>query len=95
MHVDEARADDEAGGVDDTFRPLAGEAADRDDAPAIDADVRREPRIAGAVDDLTAANQQVEQALLLLVELSDELAGHPLVAGEQAAVDGDHRPGDP
>src|SRR5689334_20215919 len=44
----------------------------------------------------TAKTEQAKDAgmgpPLLLGEVGEELAGHPLVPGEQAAVDGDHRP---
>jgi hypothetical protein len=60
VHVDKPGADDEAIGVDHARRGLAAQAADRRDPVARDADVRLEPRVAGAVDDAAAADEDVE-----------------------------------
>ena len=97
VHVDEAGADEQPVGIDHSGRGLGRKSSDRSDTAAGDADVGGEPRIAGPVDDPAAANQQVEHRalLLVLIEVRNELARHPLVAREQAAVDGDHCPRDP
>ena len=60
VHVDEPGADHEAVGVDHSRRRLPGQTADRRDPVARDPDVRLEPRVAGAVDDAAAANEDVE-----------------------------------
>ena len=60
MHVDEARRDDEAARVDLAARLRARELPDGGDAVAADADVAGKPGIAGAVDDVSAANDQIE-----------------------------------
>jgi hypothetical protein len=95
VHVDEAGTDDQSRRVDDASRPRVSEPPDRGHAPAGDADVGLVPRVPRAVDDTAASNQQVEQPLLLRVEIGEKLTRHPLVAREQAAVDGDDRSRDP
>jgi hypothetical protein len=62
LDVDEAGRDDEPRRVDAGGRPRVGEragGADPPDAVADDADVTPEPRIAGAVDDLAAGEDDV------------------------------------
>ena len=58
MHVDEARRDDPAAGVEHDGTLLRQIRADRDDALALDAHVGAKARRAGAVDDGAAAQQQ-------------------------------------
>jgi hypothetical protein len=59
QHVDEAGRDDELGGVDAAFGLPLGEPSDGVDAVADHADVRAKPRRAGAVHDLSPAEQQI------------------------------------
>src|SRR3546814_4391921 len=58
MDVDEAGGDDPAARVD-LFAPGGQVRADRDDAVAVDRDIRRERLAARAVDDRAAANHQI------------------------------------
>ena len=60
VHVDEPGADDEPAGVDDARRRLAAESADGCDPVAGKADVGLEPGVAGAVEDASALDQDVE-----------------------------------
>ncbi len=62
VHVDEARRDDEAGGVDLARRRGVSEPPHVDDPSIADADVRRSPRIAAAVHDPSMADQDVVAA---------------------------------
>jgi hypothetical protein len=58
VHIDPARRDEEAVGIDDPLgRP--GLAANRDDALAIDRDIAGEARRGGAVNNPAAANDDV------------------------------------
>ena len=63
MRVDKARREREAFGIDLFARRQAGEIADRRHALAVDGDIGRECRFAGAVDDLGAADDQVGHGL--------------------------------
>ena len=65
VDVDEARCDDEAGSVDHLARVDLRDGADGRDAPGLDGDIRPPGRSAGAVDDLTAGDQQVVARLAL------------------------------
>ncbi len=65
VDVDETRCDDEAGSVDHLPRVDLRDGADRRDAPGFDGDIRPPGRSAGAVDDLTASDQQVISRLAL------------------------------
>src|SRR6185503_20398506 len=58
-HVDDAGGDDEAAHVEDAPRLFRIDATDGRDAIACDRDIGREPRVAGAVDDAAAAQEQV------------------------------------
>ena len=60
-HVDEARRDDEVGGIDAGLRLAAIEPADRGDAIAGDADVGAIPRRAAAIDHAAIGDQQIER----------------------------------
>ena len=60
VHVDEARRDHLAGGVDGGGAASASTRADLHDAVAVDADVGPAPRRAGAVDHVTAGDHDVE-----------------------------------
>ena len=59
VDVDESRRDDEPGRVDHLARVELRDRADGGDAPGLDRNVSPPRRSAGAVDDLTAGNQQV------------------------------------
>ena len=58
--VDEARRDDQPVGVDGALRVLP-DAADLDDAAVLDAEVGAEARLARAVDDGAAADEEIER----------------------------------
>ena len=60
VDVDEARRDREAGCVDGACRGLPGQSSHRRDPSLPDADIAEVRRIAGAIDDVPAANQQIE-----------------------------------
>ena len=60
VHVDEARSDRQAGGVDGGVRRGGAEVADGGDRFALQADVRRVGGTAGAVDDRTAGDEHGE-----------------------------------
>ena len=64
VHVDEARGEDEAIGVEDPIR-RRGRAVGRDDRgdpPAVDGDARADPGRARPVDDGRAADEQIGHA---------------------------------
>ena len=75
MDVDEARRDDEAGGVDRP-RGLCPHASQRDDAAVADADVADERRVAGAVDDAAAADEEVDAGRLVCVWGGEQCRHH-------------------
>jgi hypothetical protein len=60
VHVDEPRADEQAVGFDRPRRRLPAQATHRGDAAACDADVRCVPGVAGTVDYVPAADQEIE-----------------------------------
>ena len=60
MDVDEAGRDDQALRVDDARGPASSRGATATIVSPLIADIRDEPRIAGAVDDPSAANDHVE-----------------------------------
>ena len=64
VQVDEARRDDQSVRVDRSFGARAIQTANRDDPIAPDPDIAREPGIAGSVNDVAAANQEVVIGLL-------------------------------
>ena len=88
-HVDEARRDDQPGGVDGLERRTPGQLADGSDAIARDRDVALEPRRAGAVDDAAARDQDVERRGRLLGTKPGEPDGQ---GGDQDQQYGKHRP---
>jgi hypothetical protein len=59
-HIDEAGGDDETGGVDGLFRGGGVQMADGDDAAVADGDIGGVPGGAGAVDDMTVTDEDVE-----------------------------------
>jgi len=59
-HVDEARRDDQPGGVDPRRGRGGLQLTDGRDAIALDADVGVEPRRAAAIDDPATGDQQIE-----------------------------------
>ena len=64
VQVDEAGRHDQSARVDLALRRRVRQAPDGDDAIAAHADIARKPRIAGAVDNVAVANQQVVRRLL-------------------------------
>jgi hypothetical protein len=97
VDVDEAGADDLAGGVDDRLRGRPVEPADRHDAPTRHADVGRSGRLAPrAIDNVAAADQQIElhshpprvvahrSATPRAITASMEVAGHDAVTHSRA-----------
>ena len=67
VEIDEAWRDDAACGVDHARGLRVRERSDGGDAPVPDADVARDPRVACAVDDVAAADDDVERRRLLRV----------------------------
>ena len=60
VDVDEAGRDGEAGGVDGARRGAPGQSAHGGDLPLPDGDIADVRRVAGAIDDAAAVNQQIE-----------------------------------
>jgi hypothetical protein len=60
VHVDKAGRDDQAPRVDQLRAALRGDASDLRDAPVLDGQVSLKPRVARAVHDAAAGNDQVE-----------------------------------
>ncbi len=60
LHVDEAGRHGQAPGIDDAARLLGGEIPDRHDAIADHAHIGAPRRLAGAVDHVAAAHDQIE-----------------------------------
>ncbi len=89
MHVDEAGCDDETGGVDDVARVELRERADLDDASGPDRHVGPPRGSTGAVDDLSAGNQQVIARLDLasrrLPKHADEKKGARQASGNKSS----------
>ena len=66
VHVDEAWRDDETMCINLATRLRARELADGGDTIAADADVAGKPGVAGAIHDVSAANNEVERGLLAM-----------------------------
>src|SRR5690349_10599132 len=75
MDVDEARSDVLAGCVDDASGLRIRERSNGGDASILDANVRGEPRIAGAIEYTAVLDQQVESGGWLGSDRDDERHG--------------------
>jgi hypothetical protein len=65
MDVDEPGRDDQPARIKDVVRVRSVEVWNhRSDRVALDADVGKEPRVACAIDDASAANQEIERRRL-------------------------------
>ena len=64
VHVDEPRGDDESLCLDDAGAGRVQDRSDRSDGVPLNADVCDKPRVARAIDDATAANDEIEHGCL-------------------------------
>jgi hypothetical protein len=65
VEIDEARSNDEPARIDFAGRTDTGtHVTDCDDAIPADPDISGKPRVAGSIEDASAANEQVEARLL-------------------------------
>src|SRR5262249_4156167 len=65
VHIDEARGDDEAADIDLAFTGLEIDLAERGDLVPFHREVAVEPRVAGAVHDLPAAQHEIKGGIVL------------------------------
>src|SRR3954447_10544680 len=65
MDIDESRRDSSPARVDDPCRSGVAQPAHIDDPSAANADIRREPRVAAAIEDAPVADQQLVWRLCL------------------------------
>src|SRR5207247_864751 len=83
VHVDEARRDDEAFGIDYALRRARKRAADGDQSIAANRHLAVEPRVAGAVDDPAIANQEIVTVLSRVSVRREGVIGRRLVQNRQ------------
>jgi hypothetical protein len=63
VEIDESGSDDQSACLYFASGARAGEGSDRDDAVAANADISGEPRVAGAIDDVSVANDEIVGSL--------------------------------
>jgi hypothetical protein len=60
VHVDKSWCDQPASRIDRSHSLAAGEAANGDDTAVAHGEIRTDPRIAGAIEDTAASDEEVE-----------------------------------